>query len=256
MLCGGGGGGVLRNASSRFGVTRSATNSTMNGMLMGRPPSQLMSPTYLVDSAAAMPMSSPPRYVSGRLEKYPTAAAPNACTTSRIRRNALTPMVGPSSNPDIAAKHVPITHAQRRTRVGLVPAMFARSGSSTTARMDTPRRDQRKNRYSPMADTSAITMVISWLYPTLTSKTVNVSVGRKSGNRTYCPGSLHELPQRRSSASMPSVSPIMPAIWYCTPTRESIRVSSSSTRPMAGPSTNRHSNAAGGQAMPCWTCSQ
>ena len=60
-----------------------------------------------------------------------------------------------------------------------------------------------------MADTSAITIVISWLYPTLTSKTVNVSVGRKSGNSTYCPGSLHELPHRRSSASMPSVSPII-----------------------------------------------
>ncbi len=35
-------------------------------------------------------------------------------------------------------------------------------------------------------------MMISWLYPTLTSNTVNVSVGRKSGKRMYVPGSPHD----------------------------------------------------------------
>ncbi len=84
--------------------------------------------------------------MSGRFEKYPTAAAPNACTTSRMRRIALTPTVGPSNRPDMAANIVPITHAHRRTIVGLVPEMFTRSGLSTTARMATPRRDHRKNR--------------------------------------------------------------------------------------------------------------
>ena len=115
---------------------------------------------------------------------------------------------------------------------------------STTARMATPRRDHRKNRYRLTADTSATIMTISWLYPTLTSNTVNVSVGRKSGKRMYVPGSPHEVPQSRRMASIPSVSPIMPAIWYCVPTCDSMRVSSSSSRPMIGPSTNRQSTAA------------
>ena len=58
--CGGGGGGLRRSASNRRGVTSNATNSTMNGMLGGRPPSHVMSLMYFVDSAAAMPISSPP----------------------------------------------------------------------------------------------------------------------------------------------------------------------------------------------------
>jgi len=66
---GGGGGGGRRSASFAFGVTRSATNSTMNGRLAGSPPSQSTSPMYFVDSAAATPMASPPTYVSGRFEK-------------------------------------------------------------------------------------------------------------------------------------------------------------------------------------------
>ncbi len=57
---GGGGGGVRRRASRRFGVTSNATNSTMNGILGGSPPSHVMSLMYLVDNAAAIPMNSPP----------------------------------------------------------------------------------------------------------------------------------------------------------------------------------------------------
>ncbi len=93
-------------------------------------------------------------------------------------------MVGPSRSPDIVANMVPITHAHRRTRSGFVPEMLTRSGLSTTARMPTPRRDHRKKRYNPIAETSATSIVISWLYPTFTSSTVNVSVGRKSGKST------------------------------------------------------------------------
>src|SRR6185312_1217311 len=102
----------------------------------------------------------------------------------------------PSNRPDIVANVVPITQDQRRTRSGLVPEMFTRSGLSTTARIPTPSRDHRKKKYSPTAETSAISIVISWLYPTFTSKTVKVSVGRKSGNCTYWRGSLQLLPQR------------------------------------------------------------
>ena len=99
-------------------------------------------------------------------------------------------------------------------------------------------------------------MVISWLYPTFTSKTVKVSVGRKSGNCTYWPGSLQLLPQRVSTPAIPRVRPIMPTIWYCVPTSDSIRVSSSSSSPMSGPSTTRHSSAASCHDMPSCTWSQ
>ena len=58
--CGGGSGGERRSASRRRGVTMSATNKTMKGMLDGSPPSHVMSVTYFVDSAGAIPIKSPP----------------------------------------------------------------------------------------------------------------------------------------------------------------------------------------------------
>ncbi len=50
----------------------------MKGIAGGRPLNQVMEPEYLVDSDPAMPTSSPPRNVRGRLENPPIAAAPNA----------------------------------------------------------------------------------------------------------------------------------------------------------------------------------
>ena len=67
-----------RSASFALGVTHRATKSTMKGMAGGRPLSHVMEPEYLVDRDPAMPTSSPPRNVSGRLEKPPMAAAPKA----------------------------------------------------------------------------------------------------------------------------------------------------------------------------------
>src|SRR5690242_8042650 len=66
---GGGGGGGRRSASFARGVTSSATNKTMKGRLAGTFASHDTSEMYFVDSAAATPRTSPPRYVSGRLEK-------------------------------------------------------------------------------------------------------------------------------------------------------------------------------------------
>ena len=42
------------------------------------------------------------------------------------------------------AKMVPMIQAQRRTATGLVPVIETRSGLSTTPRMATPRRTNRK----------------------------------------------------------------------------------------------------------------
>src|ERR1700733_12437188 len=67
-----------RSASFALGVTHSARKRTMKGIAGGRPLSHVVDPEYLVDRDPAMPTSNPPRNVSGRLEKPPIAAAPNA----------------------------------------------------------------------------------------------------------------------------------------------------------------------------------
>ena len=74
----------------------------------------------------------------------------------------LSPVVGAMSTPDSAAKTVPMIHDDRRTAIGLVPVMFTRSGLSTTARIATPDRAYRKNRYSRIVATSATPIVIAW----------------------------------------------------------------------------------------------
>ena len=50
----------------------------MKGIAGGRPLSHVIEPEYFVARDPAIPTSSPPRNVSGRLEKAPMAAAPNA----------------------------------------------------------------------------------------------------------------------------------------------------------------------------------
>ena len=67
-----------RSASFALGVTHKATKSTMKGIAGGRPLSHVIEPEYFVVRDPAIPMSSPPRNVSGMLEKAPMAAAPNA----------------------------------------------------------------------------------------------------------------------------------------------------------------------------------
>jgi hypothetical protein len=101
--------------------------------------------TYFFEMSEPMPMSTPPRKVSGMLENAPTAAAPNALTTRKVSRIASTPISGATSTPDSAAKVAPITQATRRTAAGFVACMARRSGSSTTARMATPIRANRNS---------------------------------------------------------------------------------------------------------------
>ena len=89
-------------------------------------------------------MPIPPTKVSGMLEKAPTAAAPNACTTRNVRPTALRPISGATRTPERAANVEPMTQEARRTRCGSVPCMARRSGSSTTPRIATPVRVKRK----------------------------------------------------------------------------------------------------------------
>ena len=69
------------------------------------------------------------------------AAAPNACTTSRVRTIESRFTLGASSTPDRHTKVDPTTHAARRTAMGEVPVIASSVGSSTTPRMATPSRD-------------------------------------------------------------------------------------------------------------------
>ncbi len=71
------------------------------------------------------------------------AAAPNACTTRKVRASASRPRNGNTSTPDRAANVEPTIQALVRTRTGLVACMASKSGSSTTARMAIPDRLQR-----------------------------------------------------------------------------------------------------------------
>ncbi len=132
-------------ASRRFGSTSSATNRTTNGSDAGSPASHGTSSTKVLETSETMPMAIPPTNVSGMLENAPTAAAPKACTTRNVSPTALSPISGATSTPDSAANVAPITHETRRTRCGSVPCMASRSGSSTTARIATPVRDQRNS---------------------------------------------------------------------------------------------------------------
>ena len=133
-----------RVANLARGVTISATKRMMNGKEAGRPTRDGACVTYLVEIAARIPIMRPPAYVSGRLEKYPIAAAPKACTTKSVRTDASRLILGASRIPDRAANVVPITQAHRRTRAGFSPVMEMRFGSSTTARIATPMRTNRK----------------------------------------------------------------------------------------------------------------
>ena len=72
------------------------------------------------------------------------AAAPKAWTTNRAMISALRLSEGASNKPAMEAKMVPMIQAQRRTDTGLVPVIETRSGLSTTPRMATPRRMERK----------------------------------------------------------------------------------------------------------------
>ncbi len=120
------------------------TKRTKNGRLAGNPLSQLIDTAYLVERAPATPMKMPPRKVRGRLEKYPMAAAPKACTTSIVMTSASRLREGASNRPAIDAKTIPMIQAQRRTRTGFSPVIDTRSGLSTTPRMAAPRRTWRK----------------------------------------------------------------------------------------------------------------
>ena len=93
-----------------------------------------------------MPISSPPRNVSGMLEKPPMAAAPTAWRTRNVRTMAFSPSTGRISTPVSAANVHPIIDAVRRTDRALVPCSPTSSVSSTTERIATPVRDRRKNR--------------------------------------------------------------------------------------------------------------
>ena len=80
----------------------------------------------------------------GRLEKAPTAAALNAWTTIRIRSSGLRPVDGASSRPERAAKDDPMIQATLRVAHGDIPFNPRRLGDSTTARMATPTRVDRR----------------------------------------------------------------------------------------------------------------
>ena len=116
----------------------------MKGRLAGRPISQGTLTTYFVASAPTTPRNSPPTYANGRFEKYPIAAAPKAWTTRRVNTKALRLRFGAMSSPQSDANEEPIIHANRRTRVALLPCTDKSSGSSTTARSSIPRRVNRR----------------------------------------------------------------------------------------------------------------
>ena len=67
------------------------------------------------------------------------------------------------STPDIAAKTVPMIHADRRTAIGLVPVMFTRSGLSTTAAHgDAEARVPEEEVEAGSVASSATPIVIAW----------------------------------------------------------------------------------------------
>ena len=56
------------------------------------------------------------------------------------------PRVGASNIPEMEMKHDPMAQAYRRTATGLVASNASRVGESTTACIETPRRDRLKKR--------------------------------------------------------------------------------------------------------------
>jgi hypothetical protein len=92
------------------------------------------------------------------------AAAPKACTTSKVSSAASRPSDGAIRIPVRAANIDPMSQEARRTRMALVPLRSTRLGSSTTARMAAPSRVSRTRRYSPRAPTAAtVALKICWL---------------------------------------------------------------------------------------------
>jgi hypothetical protein len=152
---------TVRRTSLRLGMMSRIAKSRMKGTLSGSPPSPGCSTTYFTGTVEAIPITRPPTKVIGMFEKSPNAAAPKAWTTSRVSAMGPRPRLGTISTPERAAKTAPMIHAYRRTRVAFVPIMSSRSESSTTARIATPVRDQRKNAKSPMTAMTEMAMIVS-----------------------------------------------------------------------------------------------
>ena len=133
----------------------------MKGIPPGSPLSHDTSTLYSAPKEASRPITRPPMNVSGRLEKYPIAAAPNAWTTSRVMTVASRPRLGEMSSPATVANTVPMIHAQRLTLVGFSPLRSTSSGTSTMPRIAMPSRKVRKKIYKPMAPTIATTKTMT-----------------------------------------------------------------------------------------------
>ena len=109
---------------------------------------------------------SAPTNVMGRLRRRPTTAAAkpfSARSVSWVDVKPVCPMSGAMSTPARAASMKPSTQPICDNRYGLAPASATRSGSSTTARMATPRRARRRNNPSPTPTTAVTTTtMICW----------------------------------------------------------------------------------------------
>ncbi len=145
--------------------------------------------------------------VRGTLRSRPNMAAAKASMTSSVRALALIaePWIGVISTPASAARNAPRAHDAVATRSGRPALSSSRSGSSTTARMETPGRLRLKNSHSASATTPAMTSAATSCHARLTPATLTVRPAPK--NRRNSRGSRGVGSQTHvDSARNPSIT--------------------------------------------------
>ena len=178
--------------------------------------------------------------------KYPMAAAPKAAKTAVVRATPSKVRVGAKNRPATEANTVPMIQAQRRARAGSSPLIDTSSGLSTTPRMTTPSRTDRKNQYRTPDAITEMTNRITCSQVTLTPRILTVDCERKWGNV----GGL--LPNHSwASESTMRINPTVDTTLIVSEAPLSDRAKSSSPRPRSGATTPRQMTAAAGHGTPC-----
>ncbi len=124
----------MRASGRRSSATNRITAGIATVAVLQRPPHCRKFRATL----CAIPITSPPTNVHGRLRRRPMIAAAKASTMKRVSASTRRPMFGARRIPAIAAIVEPSAHANAEIRPGRTPLSAASSRLSTTARMATP----------------------------------------------------------------------------------------------------------------------